>query len=643
MTPMRFDEFLGRLKRVRRIGSGVSAQCPAHDDAHNSLSVAEGRGGVILIKCHAGCTTGDVLAALDLKFSDVMGDHGLDGKPVVAAEYDYRDEHGHLLYQVVRYEPKEFKQRRPDPANPGTWIWNLQGVRRVPYRLPELLQMSKGVIVYVVEGEKDADLLWSLGYPATTNSGGAASPWPDSSSEFFEGRQVVVLPDNDKPGLEHAKAVAQSLKRYRAAEVHVVTLPGLPEKGDVSDWFRRPDNTQKDFDQIIYEEFHIAQLDRQATEEDVAVQAAEAKERKFWTPADFLGDSSIREPEGFLYGTIFPRRTLGMIYGRQGSGKSWFAFYLGIQIALGRSVHRLSTRPGRVLFLSQEMTDSELKYRIRLLFDDEQAQVIGSRFACRWFDVFEFFGKSYKDNRSVNDFVAMCREVNSPDIVIVDSLARVHHGSENDNQQMGVVMDNLEFAARLANVCIIIIHHEGKPVDKDAPRRGGRGASRISDTVADIILVDCVDKQRRKSVIRFEKCRSIGGKSIPAPFLFTQEIDQSGRTIRKADGDVESCISFVVGDYDEEAEEKRARATAAEQDNQVVLDTVRNLVANGDERIIEGEKIERKDLLRAIADSLRWRDGKTDRAIKRNVLNGSLNKERRGKDTVMLWLPPEEN
>lgn len=150
--------------------------------------------------------------------------------PKIVATYDYRDEAGELLLQVVRMEPKTFRQRRPDGDG---WIWSAKDVRVVPYRLPELLA-APDAIVYLVEGEKDADRLASLGLVATTNVGGAGK-WKLAHSEFLRGRRVVILPDNDEAGRDHAKRANKSLRDV-AAEVRIVALPDLPEKGDVSDW-----------------------------------------------------------------------------------------------------------------------------------------------------------------------------------------------------------------------------------------------------------------------------------------------------------------------------------------------------------------------------------------------------------------------
>ena len=150
----------------------------------------------------------------------------------IVASYDYRDESRTLLYQSVRYEPKAFKQRRP--ASGGDWTWSLNGTRRVPYRLPELLDADPERWVLLVEGEKDVDALIARGIVATTNAGGAGK-WSDELSVYLGERRVAILPDNDAAGRKDAELKARSLAGI-AAEVRVVTLPGLPEKGDVSDW-----------------------------------------------------------------------------------------------------------------------------------------------------------------------------------------------------------------------------------------------------------------------------------------------------------------------------------------------------------------------------------------------------------------------
>lgn len=159
------------------------------------------------------------------------------GSGSITDEYDYRDERGVLLYQSVRIEPgqngrsKTYRFRRPN-AHKG-WVWDLKNVRRVLYRLPEVLEDPDAPVV-IVEGEKCVDALLQMGIVATTNPGGAGK-WRPEFSEWLEGRDVVVWPDRDLAGEKHARVVSMAL-HGKASQVRVLDPPSdLPPKGDVWD------------------------------------------------------------------------------------------------------------------------------------------------------------------------------------------------------------------------------------------------------------------------------------------------------------------------------------------------------------------------------------------------------------------------
>ena len=217
-------DVVARFRGARRSGDGWTARCPAHEDRRASLSITE-KPDRTLLHCHAGCDPDAVAGAAGLSLSDLFADAPSTsgpGKPSIAATYDYTDEHGSLLYQVVRYLPKNFRQRKPDGN--GGWIWKLGDVRRVAYRVPEVLEAIRvGRMVFIVEGEKDADRLHGLGLAATCNAGGAGK-WTVELSEHFRGARVVILPDNDEPGRKHAADVAAKLHGI-ASEVRIVELP----------------------------------------------------------------------------------------------------------------------------------------------------------------------------------------------------------------------------------------------------------------------------------------------------------------------------------------------------------------------------------------------------------------------------------
>lgn len=233
---------------VKLRGSGTertATKCPLlqHKANHFCVSVEVNRQ---IWRCHDCNIGGSVidwhLHATGKPLNEVMAElSGQDNSPCrsraekqnstpaqVVATYDYCDESGTLLYQVVRYSPKTFKQRQPDGA--GGWRWTMDGVTRVLYRLPEVL-LSQSVLV--TEGEKDAETLRKLGFIATCNVGGAGK-WLPAYSDILKGRDIVIVPDNDKPGRDHAEKIVESLTD-KAASIKVVLIPA-PYK-DITEFF----------------------------------------------------------------------------------------------------------------------------------------------------------------------------------------------------------------------------------------------------------------------------------------------------------------------------------------------------------------------------------------------------------------------
>ena len=216
-----------------RRGTGRT-HCPVHADDTPSLSLSLAQdGGKVLVRCQAGCDQKAVIAALREKglWPEAKKNPNGNGRRIVST-YGYHDAAGHLLYETVRYQPKDFRQCQPDGN--GGYVYNLDGVCRVLYHLPQLVAAMPDETVYVVEGEKDADRLAGLGFVATTSPMGARK-WRREYTDSLAGRTVRIIPDNDEPGRRHAQDVAASLHGV-AAEVRILALPGLPEDGDISDW-----------------------------------------------------------------------------------------------------------------------------------------------------------------------------------------------------------------------------------------------------------------------------------------------------------------------------------------------------------------------------------------------------------------------
>lgn len=240
-----FESSLGPLKSIGK--GNYRARCPFHDDSDPSFSVNPDKGAYHCFGCDAKGgfidfemrKNGGTRAEAWQNIQKIVGLSSTNGSRPHDKVYDYTDEAGNVLYRVVRKPGKKFSQCRPDGK--GRWIYDLNGVRRVPYRLREVLTASR---VFITEGEKDVETLRAQGLTATTN-GSAVTKWPEKFGVYFKGREVVILPDNDQPGRAKAEQVAASLHSV-AAWVKVVALPGLDEKGDITDWLAKGGENTKE-------------------------------------------------------------------------------------------------------------------------------------------------------------------------------------------------------------------------------------------------------------------------------------------------------------------------------------------------------------------------------------------------------------
>jgi len=219
-----------RFQSVKEVSAGryCSAECPLKCHRSAGLRFWLGNDGRLMFGCWAGCPKLEILRVVGASYRDCFpkGMEALRAHQEIVQRYPYRDENTQLLYETVRFEPgtrgrdKDFRQRRPAPE--GGWIWNLEGVRRVLYRLPELLAAPKGEVVFVVAGEKDADALHSIGLLATTNVCGERTEWLESYSQTLAGRDVIVVEDRDTAGRRHACEVRGSLMDYARSLTRLV-------------------------------------------------------------------------------------------------------------------------------------------------------------------------------------------------------------------------------------------------------------------------------------------------------------------------------------------------------------------------------------------------------------------------------------
>jgi twinkle protein len=234
------QEVLSRIPGVRRSGTGYLGRCPAHDDAHPSLKIAEGDSQPVVMDCKAGCSFRSIEAAMGFEAGALSRKREAGRARQVVATYTYRNSDGSVFARKERclddVGAKRYQWSRPDPNRPDGWLSGTKG--EIPiYRLPELIGASTDETVMLVEGEKDADRLADLGFVVTTTPNGAGSKWRNSDSPHFMGRKVCIIADDDEPGRKKASDNAEALRDVASA-VGVVILPN-PERRrgfDVSDF-----------------------------------------------------------------------------------------------------------------------------------------------------------------------------------------------------------------------------------------------------------------------------------------------------------------------------------------------------------------------------------------------------------------------
>jgi hypothetical protein len=468
---------------VGRNGS-FDIQCPAHNDHSPSGSLKEVTpGGDVLVHCYAGCTFDAIRNGLGLPasaffaHSDGSGgsdrsdrrDNGSDSAGVreVAATYSYRNLLGVEVFQAVRTEPKGFFQRSPDGR--GGYRNSVKNAEMVLYRLPELRAgISAAKTVFVAEGEKDADAVSALGLVATTNPGGAGK-WREQYSATLANADVVILPDNDEPGRRHAQAVARSL-HGKAASVRVLSLSGLPEKGDVSDWLTIGGTAEQ-----------LVSLAVAAPVWDPVASTARSSE-----PIERAGIQSISatdlyaleiEPVTYIV-EHFLTPGLTLLAGPPKSGKSFLSLDFGLAVAAGTdALDTLSVVPGTVLYVALEDSLTRLQRRLALfgawpkrlhLATEMQPLDRGG------IELLRFWLDEHADTK----------------LVIVDTFGRVRPAgkrSENPYDADVKAVSPLQKIGLDYDLCVLLIHHSRKAPSED-PLEMVSGTTGITGT-ADTTMI----------------------------------------------------------------------------------------------------------------------------------------------------------
>jgi putative DNA primase/helicase len=461
----------------------INVHCPFHKDENPSLSLNLAKG---LWNCHSCNASGGMLdferkmmtTDVETSWAQIYRITGMEPPKIthkLVKVYDYTDVTGKLLYQKLRYEPKDFSQRQPDGK--GGWWYNLNGVKKVLYRLPEVVTSK---LCFCTEGEKDCDnlrdALTAAGIKdfAVTTTFDGAGHWKPEYAPWFTGRMVVVIPDNDAKGKAHAQTIAASVKPF-AEKVKLVELPGLPEKGDISDWLK--ESVSGSAGQPINEILQTRIKELFALIKATTLWVPEQSEHVLLEEMrDFL-DRAPEEIDWLVEGLI-PVRTRGLMVADGKVGKSPLSLDLALALASGSAwLGHVVPKRRRVAVISREDAPQETARRLKLLSAGTAARA-EYNWGQIWLNTMDQSPLFHLDNFEHVDPLIKELQMEQFDLVIFDVLRNLHSGDENDNTVMAAVMAALTQIQTEARCGVLLLHHISKAQSTNV-FRDARGAGAI--------------------------------------------------------------------------------------------------------------------------------------------------------------------
>ena len=445
-----------RLENVKQQADGSTrAACPAcrasgSDKSGDHLRIEQsGKFG-----CAANPSNGDHRKQI---FKLAGTKPSPETKPRIVASYDYHDPTGNLIYQVCRFDPKTFRQRRPD--GDGGWVWNMDGVTRFLFRLPQIMKaVFRGTPIFICEGEKDALAMVQRGFDATTNPGGAGK-WLDSYNETLRGADVCIIADKDPAGRAHAQLVAFKLDGI-AKSVRVIELPDTNGRTvkDAADFFEAGGNVAT-----------ISDLYDAAPEcEPMNTESANEPEPKtriltLRSPDELLA-MTFDDSDVILGDRLLAKGQPLVIAAQGGTGKSRLALQIVAAIVTGRECLLFDTgcHQMRWLILQTENSNRRLQQDLARmktwLGDDWQ------RFAEQVvFHTVENDDDGFVSLDSPDNQLAIQHAIESakPDGIVIDPLNDFAAGDLNKDADMKNTLQTLSRLCRRGNPqrAIVVLHH----------------------------------------------------------------------------------------------------------------------------------------------------------------------------------------
>lgn len=492
-------------------------------------------------------------------------------KKSIVKIYDYLDEAGCLLYQMVRLSDKSFAYRRPNPENPPNlerrpdlndpdarkhWLWGIGGDKRlVLYHLPQWINASKQVWQFIVEGEKDVETLEGLGFAATTNPMGAGK-WKPDYNERCEGRLVMIICDRDEQGERHGLQIATSLNGITGQTKIAFIEPDLPKGSDVTDLVEKHNWTAKNFIDLI--EKTSTFIPKEISSQVVTKKLSEVE------PV----------PVQWLWFNRFAQGKLCLLVGNPGVGKSFASLDMAARISTGDywpDGYALPDGAGRaprgsVLILTAEdgLADTVRPRLDKMQADCSKIHAIEGVHLAKddtqhkfWpngeLPVTDFFNLS----RDIELLKKKLEQIEDVKLIIIDPLS-AYYGAKLDTHRDAAIRSVLAPLAEVAerhNVCIIAISHLRKsPTETAIFRVTGSIGQTAAARMAWAILLDRENHERRclmclKNNLSREKLglafQITDGRVEYEQNAITDSIDDMLRDESEQGASVQEAIEFI--------------------------------------------------------------------------------------------------
>ena len=538
--------------RTLRWGTHGSKELDLQKSTYYDFELGEGGGVVDIVRNYGKVTiSGSVAETLEKEFGiQRQTQKSLVPKQYISKIYEYYNADGELGYQILRYEPKTFRQRRPDGK--GGWLNSVKDVEPLPYNLMGIMQ-NPDAPIFIVEGEKAADALIKIGFVATTNSGGAGNFKPELA-DYFVGRNVVILPDNDNAGQAHADKVKRTLWG-RASKIKVVSLSGLPPKGDVVDWLAQG-NDAASLGEAVAKASAVTEQDISAPEPELVEEIVADADGAEIAPFEVMTTNQLKAmpPVTWAVDGLVTLHGFTVMYGAPASGKSFLAIDMALSIANGLAWQNRAVRRGSVLYIAGEGVGGMGK-RVKAWeawhgkHDTANLYVLPT-------------AVNFRDEADIARLKMTIDSIGEQfTMVVVDTVARaLLGGEENSATDMGLFVDACDQIKAHTGSALLAVHHAGKDSAK-----GMRGSSSLLGGVDAAMSITNFDGIVTLKVEKQKDAEPIG--------------DMNFEMVPVATIDDQSIVMVEVGaDEVKDKKRKNKAATPLTTDQQFALEALQNAI-----------------------------------------------------------------